>query len=87
MSGVWHHPADVGKEAKRVDESWTWDEGHYPESATVKENLGGVQRRWKEASFLCLPLRSGVLALGMIGSTLAISGLVAYAIIQVCQPI
>eukprot|EP00092_Neocalanus_flemingeri_P039685 GFUD01043217.1.p1 GENE.GFUD01043217.1~~GFUD01043217.1.p1 ORF type:complete len:330 (+),score=114.01 GFUD01043217.1:65-1054(+) len=31
----------------------------------------------------CLPLRSGVLAIGLIGSTLAISGLVAYAIVQV----
>ena len=28
-------------------------------------------------------LRSGVLAIGLIGSTLAISGLVAYAIVQV----
>lgn len=31
----------------------------------------------------CLPLRSGVLAIGLIGSTLAISGLAAYAIVQV----
>lgn len=31
---------------------------------------------------LCLA-RSGVLAIGLIGSTLAISGLVAYAIVQV----
>jgi len=32
---------------------------------------------------LCLPLRSGVLAIGLIGATLAISGLAAYAIVQV----
>ena len=32
---------------------------------------------------LCLPLRSGVLAIGLIGTTLAISGLAAYAIVQV----
>lgn len=31
----------------------------------------------------CLPLRSGVLAIGLLGSTLAISGLAAYAIVQV----
>jgi len=31
----------------------------------------------------CLPLRSGVLAMGLVGSTLAMSGLVAYAIVQV----
>jgi len=36
-----------------------------------------------DSTCLCLPLRSGVLAIGMIGSTLAISGLAAYAIVQV----
>jgi len=35
------------------------------------------------SSCLCFPLRSGVLAIGLIGSTLALSGLVAYAIVQV----
>ena len=35
-----------------------------------------------EAIFM-FTLRSGVLAIGLIGSTLAISGLVAYAIVQV----
>lgn len=34
-------------------------------------------------AFLCLPLRAGVLTVGLLGSTLALSGLVAYAIVQV----
>ena len=37
----------------------------------------------EHSTCLCLPLRSGVLAIGLIGSTLAISGLAAYAIVQV----
>jgi len=36
-----------------------------------------------DSTCFCLPLRSGVLAIGLIGSTLAISGIAAYAIVQV----
>jgi len=77
-----------GKEGWR-DGGWGWD-GTLPHGMSWGEiaredTLLRKDKRFDPSmgSCLCLSLRSGVLAIGLLGSILATSGLVAYAIVQV----
>jgi len=81
-----------GKEGWR-EPSWGWEEparwqegpkGHaWVDGASSLPPKEKRSEAGSSSSCLCFPLRPGVLAIGLIGSTLALSGLVAYAIVQV----
>jgi len=83
---------EPGKDGWRMgwrEGGWGWEDslprGHTWEMARDTDTLPRKDKRIEASlgSCLCLPLRSGVLAIGLLGSILATSGLVAYAIVQV----